>query len=101
MHCLDSEFQFSDLQLDPVSQLLLTAAKDIRATTECVAVHHLRLTPGIFRLNGRLGLPVGISGERAKNPRAPIATQVYRLDTVLLSKNGRNKASCCWGSWKL
>lgn len=75
VHCLETEFNIADLQLDPASNLLLAAAKDMKATTECVAVHHLRMTPGIFRLNGRLGLPVGATGQRAKNPGAPVAMQ--------------------------
>lgn len=78
VHCLDTDFQAADLQLDPANQALLAAAKDTRATTECVAVHHLRLASGIFRLHGRLGLPAGVTGPRAKNPNAPLAMQVNK-----------------------
>ena len=45
----------------------MAAACDTKALTECVALHHLRMSPGIFRLKGRLGLPAGVTGKLAKN----------------------------------
>lgn len=67
VHSLDTEFQVSDLQINPANSLLMAAACDTKALTECVALHHLRMSPGIFRLKGRLGLPAGVTGKLAKN----------------------------------
>ncbi len=76
VHSLDTEFQVSDLQIDPANSLLMAAARDTKALTECVALHHLRMSPGIFRLKGRLGLPAGITGKLAKNTGNIKALQV-------------------------
>ncbi len=78
VHSLDTEFQVSDLQIDPANSLLMAAARDTKALTECVALHHLKLTPGIFRLKGRLGLPVGVTGRLAKNTGSIKALQVQK-----------------------
>ncbi len=67
VHSLDTEFQVSELQINPANSLLMAAARDTKALTECVALHHLRMSPGIFRLKGRLGLPAGVTGKLAKN----------------------------------
>ncbi|KAA6424266.1 MAG: hypothetical protein FRX49_05478 [Trebouxia sp. A1-2] len=79
VHSLDTEFQVSDLQIDPANSLLMAAARDTKALTECVALHHLRMSPGIFRLKGRLGLPAGLTGKLAKNTGSVKALQVQSV----------------------
>ena len=76
VHSLDTEFQVADLQIDPANSLLMAAARDTKALTECIALHHLKMSPGIFRLKGRLGLPAGVTGKLAKNPGSVKALQV-------------------------
>lgn len=79
VHSLETEFQVADLQIDPANNLLMAAARDTKALTECVALHHLKMSPGIFRLKGRLGVPVGVTGRLAKNTGAVKALQVQSV----------------------
>ena len=79
VHSLETEFEAADLQLDPANNLLMAVGRDIKALTECVALHHLRLQPGVFRLKGRLNLPSGATGKLAKNTGNVKALQVGPL----------------------
>lgn len=76
VHSLETEFLTSDLQLDPANKLLMAVGRDNKASTECVALHHIKLQPGIFRLKGRLNLPSGVTGKLAKNTGNVKALQV-------------------------
>lgn len=76
VHALETEFLTSDLQIDPSNRMLMAVGRDTKAFTECVAMHHLRLQPGVFRLKGRLNLPPGVSGRLAKNTGSIKALQV-------------------------
>lgn len=57
----------------------MAVGRDTKAFTECVAMHHLRLQPGVFRLKGRLNLPPGVSGRLAKNTGSIKALQVTSI----------------------
>ena len=85
VHSLDTDFAVADVQLDPANNLLMAAGRDTKAFTECIALHYLRLSPGIFRLKGRLGLPVGVSGKLAKNTGSVKALQVLAQAALLLA----------------
>lgn len=87
IHQLDSEFYASDLQLGMANKVLLAAARDTKTSAECVAVHHLRMSHGIFRLQGRLALPVGAAAAKAKGPAGPKATQVPPSHPYHLAKD--------------
>lgn len=79
VHALETEFLTSDLQIDPANNLLMAVGRDTKAFTECVALHHLRLRPGVFRLKGRLNLPTGVTGKLAKNTSSIKALQVTHI----------------------
>lgn len=76
VHALETEFLTSDMQIDPAHNLLMAVGRDTKALTECVALHHLRLQPGVFRLKGRLNLPCGVTARLAKNTGPVKALQV-------------------------
>ncbi|KAL0055419.1 hypothetical protein WJX82_000253 [Trebouxia sp. C0006] len=93
VHSLDTEFQVSELQINPANSLLMAAARDTKALTECVALHHLRMSPGIFRLKGRLGLPAGVTGKLAKN-----TGNVKTLQVQSVHSHQGVLAGCCAAS---
>ena len=63
----------------------MAVGRDTKAFTECVALHHLRLQPGIFRLKGRLSLPTGLTGRLAKNTGSVKALQVICTEAAMNS----------------
>ncbi|KAL3154336.1 hypothetical protein ABBQ32_013819 [Trebouxia sp. C0010 RCD-2024] len=93
VHALETEFLTSDMQIDPSHKLLMAVGRDTKAFTECVALHHLRLQPGVFRLKGRLNLPCGVTGRLARNTGPLKALQVQSVD----SYKG-TMAGCCAAS---
>ncbi|KAL3139772.1 hypothetical protein ABBQ38_004075 [Trebouxia sp. C0009 RCD-2024] len=93
VHALETEFLTSDMQIDPAHKMLMAVGRDTKAFTECVALHHLRLQPGVFRLKGRLNLPCGVTGRLARNTGPLKALQVQSVD----SYKG-TVAGCCAAS---
>lgn len=93
VHALETEFLTSDMQIDPAHNLLMAVGRDTKALTECVALHHLRLQPGVFRLKGRLNLPCGVTARLAKNTGPVKALQVQSVDTYKGTMTG-----CCAAS---
>lgn len=82
VHALETEFLTSDMQIDPAHKMLMAVGRDTKAFTECVALHHLRLQPGVFRLKGRLNLPCGVTGRLARNTGPLKALQVLLHTSV-------------------
>ena len=97
VHALETEFLTSDMQIDPKHRLLMAVGRDTKAFTECVALHHLKLQPGVFRLKGRLNLPCGVTGRLARNTGPPKALQVIVMLVPLFHKSSQQTSllACC------